>query len=307
MDAEDFERFLRFEELGPGLAFEQHLEHLFTLLGFTVERTPQVGDYGADLILTAATERVLVQAKRWSQPLGVAAIQEAAAAKPHYNCTRAIVVTTSFFTEAAKRLAASNSVELWDRQRYLAEARDALRTGTVAPERPTTPVEPLRQAFDRFERASQPALKVLAQSDLDRTLSGGSKSDLPQLREFLRAVANLATAIRDDQSAPVEERVIADARTPLEVLEGELAIGELSLAVRLLFQINILTGRLSDAINKWNSTAKDGLHPANKGNLANFYRMISMATQRVLEFRAQIIADDADHAARGSHIGREVV
>jgi len=55
----------------------------------------------------------------------VKAIEEAVAAKGHYSCQKAMVVTNSYFTEQAKRLAASNDVALWDR-RELALAMNSM-------------------------------------------------------------------------------------------------------------------------------------------------------------------------------------
>lgn len=80
-----------------------------------MERTPYVGDYGADLILTRGNERLLVQAKRWSKPVGIKAVQEAAAARAHYRCDRALVVSNQEFTKSAQELTRSNQVELWGR------------------------------------------------------------------------------------------------------------------------------------------------------------------------------------------------
>ena len=58
-----------------------------------------------------------MQAKRTATPVGVGAVQEAVAARPHYGAQAAMVVTTSYFTPNAEALAVSNEVELWDRNR----------------------------------------------------------------------------------------------------------------------------------------------------------------------------------------------
>ena len=47
--------------------------------------------------------------------MGVAAVQQAAAARLHYRADRAMVVTNTTFTPAARELAATNDVVLWDR------------------------------------------------------------------------------------------------------------------------------------------------------------------------------------------------
>jgi restriction system protein len=104
-----------------GEDFEARLLVLFRGLGYAAELTPAQGDFGADLILTRDGVRTAVQAKRHTRRIGNAAVQQALAGREHYGCQRAIVVTSSYFTEAARRQAASARVELWDRDRLTEE------------------------------------------------------------------------------------------------------------------------------------------------------------------------------------------
>ncbi|MDD3013651.1 MAG: restriction endonuclease [Candidatus Gastranaerophilales bacterium] len=99
-----------------GLEFEQILGKLFAKLGYKIEVTKGSGDQGADLIIEKIGKRTVIQAKCYSNVVGNKAIQEAVAAKAHYNCTAAIVVTNNYFTKSAMELAGSNNVELWDRE-----------------------------------------------------------------------------------------------------------------------------------------------------------------------------------------------
>jgi restriction system protein len=99
-----------------GKAFEQYLEVLFDKLGYKVQRTPYVGDYGADLITNKDGVKTVIQAKRYAKAVGIKAVQEAVAAKGMYGCTEAMVVTNSTFTRAAVELARANRVVLWDRE-----------------------------------------------------------------------------------------------------------------------------------------------------------------------------------------------
>ena len=82
-----------------------------------MESTKASGDFGADLILSRAGDRIVVQAKRWGQLVGTASVQQVVAAKLHYGAQRAIVVTSSRFTTQAVRLADTTGAELWDRHR----------------------------------------------------------------------------------------------------------------------------------------------------------------------------------------------
>ena len=84
-------------------------------MGYKVKTTPRTNDYGADLILTKDGDKIVVQAKRWNDPVGNSAVQEVVAAKAYYKANRAMVVTNSYFTSNARSLAHVNNVELWDR------------------------------------------------------------------------------------------------------------------------------------------------------------------------------------------------
>jgi restriction system protein len=99
--------------------FEKYLEVLFEKLGYRVERTRYVGDYGADLVTAKDGVKTVIQAKRYKSKAGVKAIQEAVAAKGYYDCSKAMVVTNSFFTQPAIELARRNQVELWDRNKLV--------------------------------------------------------------------------------------------------------------------------------------------------------------------------------------------
>lgn len=106
-----------------GEEFEQRLWMLFTDLGYRVERTQYRGDFGADLVLRKGGTCTVVQAKRYAKAVGLRAVQEVVTSKAKYGCTHAIVVSNSSYTEAARDLAFLNRVELWDRERLIAELR----------------------------------------------------------------------------------------------------------------------------------------------------------------------------------------
>jgi restriction system protein len=98
-----------------GQDFEKYLELLFRKLGYKVKRTPYRGDYGADLIIQKDGVQTVVQAKRYKRSVGVKAIQEAVTAKEYYKCSQAMVVTNSYYSQQARKLAKANRVRLWDR------------------------------------------------------------------------------------------------------------------------------------------------------------------------------------------------
>ncbi|MFD1030255.1 restriction endonuclease [Metaplanococcus flavidus] len=99
-----------------GREFEEYLRILFRERGYQVQLTPTTGDFGADLILSAKNQKVVVQAKRYKKNVGLKAVQEVSTAKSHFNADECWVVTNSYYTEPAKKLAASNRVRLVDRE-----------------------------------------------------------------------------------------------------------------------------------------------------------------------------------------------
>ena len=123
-----------------GRDFEEKLALLFERKGYRVERTPYVGDWGADLIVASDGRRTAVQVKRWKKRVGPHAVQEAVAAKAKYNCQEALVVTNSYFTVAARELAKANGVELWNRERL---ARELLSVASpcVNPQNPLSSIQ----------------------------------------------------------------------------------------------------------------------------------------------------------------------
>lgn len=99
-----------------GIEFEQRLACLFSDMGYQVQTTVVTGDYGADLILNNDEGCTVIQAKRSSRAVGVAAVQEAHTAMAHYGAEHAIVVTNNHFTHQATVLAADAGVTLYDRE-----------------------------------------------------------------------------------------------------------------------------------------------------------------------------------------------
>jgi len=114
-----------------GKTFEKYLEVLFEKLGYKVERTRYIGDYGADLVTNKNGVKTVIQAKRFKGKVGIKAIQEAVAAKGYYGCEKAMVVTNSYYTKQAVDLAKANNVELWNRDDLVKALLSVKNTGEV--------------------------------------------------------------------------------------------------------------------------------------------------------------------------------
>ena len=95
-----------------GPAFEDLLVRLYGAMGYSAQKTGQTGDAGCDLVVNMDGERWVIQAKRYSSGVGIAAVQEANTAKALYNCNRSAVVTSSNFTKEAYEAATANKVKL---------------------------------------------------------------------------------------------------------------------------------------------------------------------------------------------------
>lgn len=113
------------DELG-GIEFESFLRRVFLADGYKVEKTPATGDSGVDLILDKDGEKVAVQAKRYDKSNTVPnkAVQEIYSGKDIYNCQKAMVITTSYFSKQAIRDAQKLGVELWDRGKLLTKINE---------------------------------------------------------------------------------------------------------------------------------------------------------------------------------------
>lgn len=95
-----------------GLEFEDYVARIARSCGLPVIMTPVTGDWGVDLIVGHRPNRIAIQCKRLSRPVGADAIQEVVAGAPMQDCARTMVVTNHEFTPAAQKLAARHGCEL---------------------------------------------------------------------------------------------------------------------------------------------------------------------------------------------------
>lgn len=95
-----------------GTEFEDHIADIARSAGVPVIMTSISGDWGVDLIVGNRPNRLAVQCKRRSRPVGAGAVQEVVAGAPMQDCTRTMVVTNHEFTPAARKLAELHGCEL---------------------------------------------------------------------------------------------------------------------------------------------------------------------------------------------------
>lgn len=109
-----------------GLEFERFMADLFRRKGYAVQQTRATGDQGVDLLLDIDDKKVAVQLKRWTGPVGNAAVQATFAGITHYQADKGWIITTSTFTKSARQLAESTRVRLID-GKELADWLEGLR------------------------------------------------------------------------------------------------------------------------------------------------------------------------------------
>lgn len=104
----------KYDEGMSGIEYEKYVASRLLRRGFKkAEVTPGSGDFGADIVgKDKHGRKVCVQCKKYQGSVGVSAVQEVIAATRYYKCEYGMVVTTSTFTPAAKKMAAQTGVIL---------------------------------------------------------------------------------------------------------------------------------------------------------------------------------------------------
>lgn len=116
-----------------GLSFEKYTADMLVRLGYKkVKLTPASGDFGVDITAELNGEKWAFQCKRYTGNLGVKPVQEVFAGAVKYRAKKAVVVTNSYFTNAALELADDTDVILWDRD-YLKKVIKGLNAGIKKP------------------------------------------------------------------------------------------------------------------------------------------------------------------------------
>ena len=98
-----------------GEEFERLVARLLRGRGYDAEVTATTGDLGVDVGAQRGSECLAVQVKRQDKPVSRRAVSDAVAGMPAYECTAAMVVTNSHFTDGARSLAELHECELVDR------------------------------------------------------------------------------------------------------------------------------------------------------------------------------------------------
>lgn len=104
-----------------GRDFEYFCANLLKKSGFLeVEVTKGSGDNGVDILAEKDGISYAIQCKRYEEPVGVKAVQEAYAGRDYYDRMVGVVMSNQYFTKNAVEMARKLKILLWDRG-YLEE------------------------------------------------------------------------------------------------------------------------------------------------------------------------------------------
>ena len=92
--------------------FERHCADVLNQYGWDARVTKASGDQGVDVVASLNGTKVVLQCKKYSRPVGNAAVQEAFAGMSFEQAHTAAVVTNASYTPSARQLASSTGVHL---------------------------------------------------------------------------------------------------------------------------------------------------------------------------------------------------
>ena len=101
-----------------GRAFEEFLERVLHELGYAVELTQQTRDGGVDLFAVRSVDDIslkfVIEAKRYSKErrVGIGVVQRLLGVKDHERASKAVLVTTTYFSKDAQKFAREHEYEL---------------------------------------------------------------------------------------------------------------------------------------------------------------------------------------------------
>lgn len=99
-----------------GIVFEKFTCDILVANGFEYAKNTKASwDFGVDVVAVKDNVKYAIQCKRYSNPVGIEAVQQVYAGRDYYGCNVAVVFTNQYFTKSAIMLADKIGVVLWDR------------------------------------------------------------------------------------------------------------------------------------------------------------------------------------------------
>ncbi|RKP44512.1 restriction endonuclease [Cohnella endophytica] len=147
------------DRMEDGSEFEMYLYRLFLELGYQgVYKTVGARDFGADIVFTDREGiRNVVQAKRYTDSVGISAVQEVFSCMRYYKAKKAIVIASAKFTEPCETLAGINHVKLLDRDDLICMI-EAFKKDDIQAVKDRIEAEP-RMILESWNEVHSPLLK----------------------------------------------------------------------------------------------------------------------------------------------------
>jgi restriction system protein len=163
--------------------FEMLVGEAFRRKGFIVRETGGAGpDGGVDLVLSAGTEKYLVQCKQWrALKVPVTTVRELYGVMADKHASGGIVVTSGTFTKDAEEFAKGRNIELIDRAKLLQliqDARLSLGASRVLAPAPDAWSNPVAEA-EGVARAMTPAFPLCGSVMTQRIAKRGANAGKP--------------------------------------------------------------------------------------------------------------------------------
>ncbi|MFZ5986395.1 MAG: restriction endonuclease [Bacillota bacterium] len=95
-----------------GHQFEDALAQVYRKKGYLATVSKAGGDEGIDIVLEKGGERIIVQCKAHSKPIGPVVARELYGVMIHFNISKAILASTSGFTEGVYKFVEDKQIEL---------------------------------------------------------------------------------------------------------------------------------------------------------------------------------------------------
>lgn len=93
--------------------FESLVGEVYRRKGYRIDERGGSGDGGVDIVAVQGREKVLIQCKHWKTwRVGPSVVRQMYGVLIHESASRAVIVTTGTFTEAAREFAAEKPIQL---------------------------------------------------------------------------------------------------------------------------------------------------------------------------------------------------
>jgi len=113
------DEFILIDEVKSGIDYENFCFQQLKNAGYQVSKTPEIGDQGVDLIVSANNKKCAIQCKYYSTPVGNKAVQEVIAGRGFYNCELGMVCSNNTYTKSARELASNQHIVLVEKNNII--------------------------------------------------------------------------------------------------------------------------------------------------------------------------------------------